>query len=158
MERKLTSHKYHSIINSNEMKILNLILAALFFCFAFFQYNDVDPGIYHHPSSLDAALWLLFYSLIGLGFILLNFRPLPRGFFILALLACLIEMALSGPGLWDNLFGKKPFSMTQSSMSSTDPRIELTREFFGALIALIAVLFQFWQNRKFAPAIKETSP
>lgn len=130
------------------MKILNYALAALFFLFAFFQKNDVDPGIYHNPSSLDAALWLLFYAIIGIAFILLNFRPLPLWFFPLAILACLIEMALSGPGLWDNLFGQKTFTITQTSMSAADPRVELTREFFGALIALIAVLFQLSQNKR----------
>ena len=130
------------------MKILNSLLAALFFLFAFFQKNDVDPGIYHNPSSLDAALWLLFYAIIGIGFIILYFRSLPRWFFILAILACLIEMALSGPGLWDNLFGEESFSMTQTSMSAADPRVELTREFFGAVIALAAVLFQLWQNKR----------
>lgn len=130
------------------MKILNYILAALFFLFAFFQYNDVDPGVYHNPSSLDAALWLLFYAIIGIGFIILNFRKLPLWFFVLAILACLIEMSLSGPGLWDNLFGEKPFSMTQTSMSADDPRVELTREFFGAVIALAAVLFQLRQSKK----------
>ena len=130
------------------MKIFNYALAALFFLFAFFQKNDVDPGIYHNPSSLDAALWLLFYAIIGVGFIVLNFRRLPLWFFTLAIIACLIEMSLSGPGLWDNLFGEKPFTMADGSMSAADPRVELTREFFGAVIALIAVLFQFWQVRK----------
>ena len=38
--------------------------------------------------------------------------------------------------------------MTQVSMSANDPRVELTREFFGALIALFAVLSQFWQNKR----------
>ncbi len=148
MERKLTFPPYHSTINSIEMKIFNYALAALFFLFAFFQKNDVDPGIYHNPSSLDAALWLLFYAIIGVGFIVLNFRRLPLWFFTLAIIACLIEMSLSGPGLWDNLFGEKPFTMADGSMSAADPRVELTREFFGAVIALIAVLFQFWQVRK----------
>ena len=87
------------------MKIFNYLLAALFFFFAYVQYNDVDPGIYHNPSSLDAALWLLFYALIGIGFILLNYRRLPVWFFLVAVIACLTEMSLSGPGLWENLFG-----------------------------------------------------
>ncbi len=148
IKKNLTYRKYHSISNSTEMKTLNYTLAALFFLFAYFQYNDVDPGIYHNPSSLDAALWLLFYAIIGASFIRLNFQSLPLYFFALATLACLIEMSLSGPGLWDNLFGEKPFSMTQNSMSADDPRIELTREFFGATIALAAVFFQFSQSRK----------
>jgi hypothetical protein len=148
MERKLSSSQYHSIINSTEMKIFNYLLAALFFFFAYVQYNDVDPGIYHNPSSLDAALWLLFYALIGIGFILLNYRRLPVWFFLVAVIACLTEMSLSGPGLWENLFGEEKFTMTQVSMSANDPRVELTREFFGALIALFAVLSQFWQNKR----------
>lgn len=131
-----------------KMKILNFFLAALFFLFAAVQYNDVDPGIYHNPSSLDAALWLAFYALIGIGFILLTFRRLPGWFFPVAIVACLIEMSFSGPGLWQNLFGDAPFTMTQVSMSAEDPRVELTREFFGALAALAAVLFQYWQNSK----------
>lgn len=129
------------------MKILNYALAALFIAFACFQYNDVDPGIYHNPSSLDAALWLAFYLIIGVAFIVLNFRRLPRWYFPLAILACFVEMAVSGPGLWQNLFGDESFNMTQGGMSAEDPRVELTREFFGALIALAAVLFQLRQNK-----------
>ncbi len=136
------------------MKILNYALAILFVIFASFQYNDVDPGVYHNPSSLDAALWLAFYLIIGVAFVVLNFRRLPRWFFPLAIIACFIEMGMSGPGLWQNLFGEDEFNMTQVSMSAEDPRVELTREFFGALIALAAVLFQLWQNR----SKKITSP
>jgi hypothetical protein len=33
-------------------------------------------------------------------------------------------------------------------MSAEDPRVELSREFFGALIALAAVFFQLWQSRR----------
>ena len=151
MERTLARFRYLSISNYptiKKMKILNFVLAALFFFFAFVQYNDVDPGIYHNPSSLDAILWLAFYALIGIGFVTLNFRRVPRWFFPLAILACFIEMTLSGPGLWQNLFGEESFNMTQGGMSAEDPRVELTREFFGALIALAAVLFQLWQNKR----------
>ena len=130
------------------MKFLNYTLAALFVVFAYFQRNDIDPEVYTNPSSLDAALWFLFYLIIGVAFIILCFRKLPVWYFALAVLACLIEMAMSGPGLWNNLFGDDQFTMTQVSMSAEDPRVELTREFFGALIALAAVAFQFWQSRR----------
>lgn len=148
MERTLTSYPYHSTINLTEMKFLNYALAALFFVFAWFQRNDIDPEVYTNPSSIDSALWLLFYGIIGIAFILINFKKLPVWYFALAVVACLIEMAMSGPGLWDNLFGEKPFTMTQVSMSSDDSRVELTREFFGAVLALVAVLFQFWQTKR----------
>jgi len=114
--------------------------------FAWLQRNDIDPEIYHNASSLDSALWFLFYLIIAVGFVWVNYRKIPRFFFVLAITACLIEMAMSGPGLWANLFGEQPFTMTQVSMSADDARVELTREFFGALIALAAVVFQLWQN------------
>ena len=152
MKKTLSSLTYHSTINSLEMKNLNYILAALFLIFAWFQRNDIDPEIYTNPSfgnpTLDSALWLLFYAIIGIAFIILTFRRLPSWYFVLAILACFAEMALSGPGLWQNLFGEDQFSMTQQSMSAEDPRVELTREFFGALLALFAVLFQFSQTKK----------
>lgn len=136
------------MLNSSTLKITNYILAAIFVLFAWFQRNDIDPAIYDQPSTIDSALWFLFYLVIGLFFVALNFRAIPMWYFILAMIACLVEMALSGPGLWNNLTGTDTFTMTQTSMSAEDPRVELTREFFGALIALAAVGFQFWQNQQ----------
>ena len=132
----------------------NLILAGLFFVFAWFQRNDIDPAIYSKPSfdnpTLDSLLWFLFYAVIGFAFLVLIKRRLPLWYFVLAVAACFAEMLYSGPGLLDNLFGEQAFTMTGVSMSGTDPRVELTREFFGAVIALLAVGFQFWQTRKMA--------
>ncbi|MBT7969984.1 MAG: hypothetical protein HN570_03215 [Verrucomicrobia bacterium] len=156
MEITLTLPWYLSISNSPLMKFLffpiNLILAGLFFVFAWFQRNDIDPEIYSNPSfgnpTLDSALWFLFYAVIGLVFILLIKKRVPIWYFILAIIACLTEMYLSGPGLWENIFGEQSFTMTGESMSGADPRVELTREFFGAVIALVGITFQWWQNKK----------
>ena len=49
-------------------------------------------------------------------------------------------------GLWEKLFGERVFTMAQASMSSPDPRVELTREFSGALIGLLAVAFPWWEQ------------
>ncbi len=136
------------------MKFLNYALALIFVIFAWFQRNDIDPEIYTNPSSLDAALWFLFYLIIGITFIVVSFRKLPAWYFILAVVACLIEMATCGPGIWANLFGEEKFNMTQTSMSAEDPRVELSREFFGALIALSAVIFQLWQSRRKSSATR----
>ncbi|MDA7518321.1 transmembrane 220 family protein [bacterium] len=137
---------------------INIILAGLFFVFAWFQRNDIDPEIYSSPSfdnpTLDSVLWFLFYAVIGFAFLFLIKKRLPIWYFIIAIIACLAEMYLSGPGLWENLFGEKAFTMTGESMSGTDPRVELTREFFGAVIALAAVLFQWWQNKRLKPKAK----
>lgn len=131
--------------------LLDLTLAAMFGLFAWLQRNDLDPAVYDHPSVLDAALWLAFYLLIALLFVGSLFRRIPGWLLLLAALACLVELAMTGPGLYENVFGQRTFTMTQASMSADDPRVELSREFFGALIALAGVGVLWWQNRKVSP-------
>lgn len=130
------------------LAILNFALATLFAVFAWMQRNDIDPAIYDHPSVLDAALWLAFYLLIAVLFVVVTFRTVPRWLLVIAAIACLVEMVRTGPGLYENLVGEKEFTMTQMSMSAEDPRVELSREFFGAVIALAGVCLIAWQNRK----------
>lgn len=130
------------------LAILNFALAALFAVFAWMQRNDIDPAIYDHPSVLDAALWLAFYLLIAVLLVVVTFRTVPRWLLLIAAIACLVEMVRTGPGLYENLVGEKEFTMTQMSMSAEDPRVELSREFFGAVIALAGVGLIAWQNRK----------
>ena len=128
--------------------VLDLCLAAMFGLFAWLQRNDLDPEIYDRPSVVDAALWFGFYLLIAALFVVVLFRPVPRWLLALAAVACLLEMATTAPGLYENLFGEQSFTMTQASMSSEDPRVELSREFFGALIALAALGVLAAQSRR----------
>ena len=132
------------------MKIVNAIGVLLFVLFAWFQRNDIDPEIYYHASEIDSVLWFLFYLLIAGMFMMAIFREAPIWLLALGVLACVVEMAMSGPGLWENVFGDAEFNMTQGGMNTEDPRVELSREFFGALIALAAVLFLWWQRRRVA--------
>lgn len=131
-------------------RMFNVAACLLFAVFAWVQSNDIDPEIYYHPSSLDAALWLLFYALIAVLFAVALFRRVPVWILVVAALACAAEMIRTGPGLWENVFGERPFTMTDRSMSADDPRVELSREFFGALIALAGVAMLWWENRRFA--------
>lgn len=137
-----------SMKTSPILTAINIVLALLFGGFAWLQRNDIDPAIYNNPSSLDATLWFLFYSLIAVLFLVAIFRGIPGWLLITAMILCLIEMIVTGPGLVENLFGEKDFTMTQVSMSSEDPRVELSREFFGAVIALAGVVVLFWQQKR----------
>lgn len=143
---------------STTIRLTNFLLAAIFLVFAWFQRNDIDPEIYSKPSfnnpTLDSALWFLFYLIIAIGFIVVSFRKLPLWYFMIAVIACIFEMSMSGPGLYENLISKESFNMAQTSMTAKDPRVELTREFFGALFALCGVLFQIWQSKR----IKKLEP
>lgn len=129
------------------MKLLFAFLALLFGAFAAFQWNDIDPEVYTNPSRADALYWLLFYAFVALGFIVLCLRKLPLIYFIIAGLCCLVALGMSVSGVVENLTGDRPFTMGQESMSAEDPRVELSREFFGAFIALAAVYFQFRKNQ-----------
>ena len=134
------------------LQILNSLAVALFGAFAFFQYNDIDPAVYHQASTLDAALWLGFYALVSVLFALtLLRRSASNWLLLLGAVACLVKMGQTGWGLWINIFGQDEFTMMQVSMSSADPRVELSREFFGALIALAGVAALWWQGRRFGP-------
>jgi len=140
-------------------RIFNGFAVVLFAAFAFFQYNDIDPAVYHQASSVDAALWLGFYALIAILFALSLFRrAAPVWMLLVGALACLVEMGRTGWGLWINIFGKEEFTMMQVSMSATDPRVELSREFFGALLALAAVTLLWWERRKFAATASSSPP
>lgn len=133
------------------LRIINGITVVVFLAFAAVQYNDIDPDTYYRASSLDAALWLSFYALIAVLFALTFWRRLAPNWLLLAgALACIVEMFRTGWGLWINLFGEKDFTMMQYSMSAEDPRVEVTREFFGALLALTAVALLWWERRRFS--------
>lgn len=127
---------------------IHIFLAVLFGVFAWFQRNDIDPAVYYKPSGLDATLWFLFYTLIAILCLVAIFKRIPSWLLILSFVFCIIEMAVTGPGLFENLFGERDFSMTQVSMSAEDPRVELSREFFGALIALAGVAFLWFFRKK----------
>ena len=113
-----------------------LIAILLFGTFGWVQYNDIDPEIYDHPSVIDAATWLIFYAFIAALFAVALFRAVPKWLLVVAIVCCVVQLGRTAPGMWENLTGDAPFTLTQSSMSSSDPRVELSREFLGGLIAL----------------------
>ena len=129
------------------IRIANIIGAIMFFLFGALQINDIDPEIYHNPSKLDVALWLLFYLFIGVLMLLVIFKKIPTWILIVGIIACVAQMAVTGPGLYQNLLGEESFNMTQEGMSAEDPRVELSREFFGALIAMFGVIWVGVQHR-----------
>lgn len=131
--------------------VLHLALAAMFALFAWLQRNDLDPAIYDRPSVVDAALWFAFYLLIAALFVWSLLRRVPQWLLAIAAIACLLELATTAPGLWENLFGGRDFTLTQASMSADDPRVELSREFGGALIALAGVAVLWRRERRRPP-------
>jgi hypothetical protein len=127
---------------------LTATLGVMFAVFAYVQLNDTNPEIYDRPSVLDAWSWMFFYGFIAVLCIVSIFRRVPRVLLGVAAAFCLFEMARTVPGLYANLFEAEKFSMTATSMTAAHPEVELTREFFGALIGLFGVGFLWWQASK----------
>ncbi len=125
----------------------NVILAMLFGVFAAFQFNDTNPEIYHRPSVIDAWSWVIFYALIAGLFILSIFRRVPMAVLVLAVAFCVYEMVTTAPGLYENLTNKEDFIMTGAAMAPTRSHVELSREFFGAVIALLGIGIIWWQRK-----------
>jgi hypothetical protein len=121
------------------LKTLSLFAGLLFATFSWVQYNDIDPEIYDRPSVLDAAGWLAFYALVAFLFGWALFRSVPKWLLSVAVVVCVVQLGRTAPGMWENLTGEAPFTLTQSGMSSSDPRVELSREFLGAIIALVSL-------------------
>lgn len=128
--------------------IIHCLLGVLFAAFAAFQVNDVDPDVYHEASRVDSISWLIFYGFVAL---LMFWRATGRRvvfpILLLGALFCIYEMVMTGPGLYDNLFKQEDFTITGAQMAPERSHIELSREFFGAVIALAGLVFIFFQQR-----------
>ncbi|MEZ4687361.1 MAG: transmembrane 220 family protein [Bacteroidia bacterium] len=111
------------------MKVYAIVLTLVFLLFAGFQLNDPDP-----------LLWVSFYIILAaLGGLKVagKLRNVWRWF---AMGACLTLMIQTIPGLWDYMTNQEGYTITEV-MSNDKPWIELSREFGGALIGFVAVLF-----------------
>ncbi len=125
---------------------LFVLLAIVFFGFAYLQLEDDNPETYVNPSQVDVIKWVSFYSLIGILYLFAIFQRVPWALLILGALFSLYLLGESGPGLFRNL-NSGHFDMTKTGMNPDNPPVEQSREFFGALIALAAVAFLAWRRR-----------
>ncbi len=138
------------------MKGISQIISALgvvvFGYFAWLQLDDANPQMYHQASAVDAFLWLAFYLSLAIvcALALAGWtRPwmplLVAGF-------CLIQLAITTAGVIDNVSQGGGFTLAGSQMAPDRPRVELSREFFGALAGLAGMGMVWWQVRRGAGA------
>ena len=126
----------------------NFVGLLLFSVFAWLQHDDDNPAIYANVNLMDVWLWIAFYGLVALLFGLAIWRWFPWPLYFIAAFFCAYELSTTLPGLVANM-ASGHFTMTKVSMSPIHSEVELTREFFGALIALGGVYFLWWQRRKY---------
>lgn len=117
------------------MKVFQVTLALLFFVFAAVQYNDPDP-----------LGWILIYAYVGV-ILILGALDRPRKYMTLAgLAAALIWMATLVPDFIHWIRMGMPTIV--ATMKAEAPHIELTREFLGLLVCVIALGWQWMRVRK----------
>ncbi|MEN0003853.1 MAG: transmembrane 220 family protein [Bacteroidota bacterium] len=115
-------------------KISNGLIALLFLLFAYFQLNDHD-----------SLRWILLYGYVALVAILAVLGKPFRGVALGGAIMGTIWLAFLVPNLVDWLSLGMP-SITES-MKADSPYVELTREFFGVLISVLALWGYFVRAR-----------
>ena len=117
------------------MKILNLLLCALFILFAAVQYNDPDPWG-----------WMLLYFFVAAMFGLAAFGQYYRPALIAGLVVCIIWMATLIPDFLEWI--KIGMPNIAEHMKAETPYIELTREFLGLVICIVGLGFVLRRGRR----------
>ena len=107
------------------MKVTYWILALIFFAFALVQYNDPDP-----------LVWVPVYGIVAVLFVL---AAIGRPARMVARVVCGITgiwAATYLPDFWHWLQMGAPSIV--ETMKAEKPYVELTREFLGLVLAMLA--------------------
>ena len=110
------------------MKVLNLILAALFILFAFVQVNDPDP-----------VLWILIYGLMAVACILAAFGYYYPKALTLLLLIYLAYSFFLIPGVFEWLRSDDRSLLFDDIAKMQHLYIEEAREFLGLVICILVL-------------------
>ena len=118
------------------MKILNLVLAAMFVVFAFVQINDPDP-----------VIWILIYGAMAVTCVLAAFGY----YYHVVLIGLLILYAgysfvfFDGVGEW--LVSEDKSMLFDDIAKMQYPYIEESREFLGLLICMLVLVMHLFRAR-----------
>ena len=118
------------------MKILNLILAAMFVVFAFVQINDPDP-----------VIWILIYGAMAVTCILAAFEQYYKSVLagLLILLAGYSVVFFSGVSEW--LRSEDKSMLFDDIAKMQYPYIEESREFLGLFICILVLVMHIVRAR-----------
>jgi hypothetical protein len=114
------------------MKIFNLVLAVIFFLFAYLQLNDT-PG--------DILFWFLIYSYTGIICAFAAFDKYNMWAIILEVLVLLYQVFRMFPAFSQWIAEGMPSIVGE--MKATSPFVELVREFLGLCICIGVMIFQY---------------
>jgi len=116
-------------------KYLNILISLLFLVFAVVQLNDPDPW-----------LWVMLYVYVSACILLFTFTDKSTYPLMIGSLICLFISIGYIPDVND--WFKDGMPSIASSMKAESLYIELVREFFGILIALMTCIFYYFVEKK----------
>ncbi|MFD1616314.1 transmembrane 220 family protein [Gelatiniphilus marinus] len=111
-------------------KTINFMLCILFIVFALLQLNDPD-GI----------LWFSIYFIVAILCLYNSFKPIPKSFLIITIVALLFFAVLHFSLFIDYLKTENKEEIF-GKMDYKKPYLEGTREFIGLLLATLGLLYQ----------------
>lgn len=117
------------------MKILNIILAVIFFSFAIVQYNDPDP-----------LVWMIIYGIVAVVCALAAFGKYYVWLILAGMAVCAIELMNTVPGFMDWINRGMP--NIAETMKAEKSYIEYAREFFGLVLCVGTLTFQYIKARR----------
>jgi len=116
-------------------KFLHILVAIVFIVFAIVQWNDPDPW-----------LWILLYIYVAVSILLYVFTNHSKYPLLIGIITCLLICASYLPDVF-NWFNDGMPSIV-GTMKAENLYIELVREFFGALLALVTFIFYYYAEKK----------
>ena len=119
------------------MKVVNLVLAAMFLLFAFVQVNDPDP-----------ALWILIYGSMAVVCIFAAFGRYYRVAFLILLAGFATYCFILLPGFTEWLRQENKSALFDDIAKMEHLYIEETREFLGLVICILVLIMQLIRSRK----------
>jgi len=114
------------------MKIFNLVLAFIFFSFAYLQLNDT-PG--------DVLFWFLIYCYTGLVCVFAAWNKYNMWFIILGIVVLIYQIFRMFPAFSQWIAAGCPSIVGE--MKATSPFVEVVREFLGLCICMSALIYHY---------------
>jgi len=119
------------------MKVLNLVLAAMFLLFAFVQVNDPDP-----------VLWILIYGIMAVACILAAFRQVYQVPLLVLLVGLIAYSFVYVPGVLE-WFQSEDRSLLFADIAKMQyPYVEEAREFLGLMICILVLIMHLVSHRR----------
>lgn len=116
-------------------RLVNIILAIIFFIFAAVQYNDAD-----------GVLWIFIYGIVGIISLLGVFKEYNRGMLLAMMILYFGGFLYFLPAVFEWITQHNIGDLVES-MKADKPYIEKSRESLGLLICFLAIGYHYYESK-----------